>query len=550
MYESPELREPMHKRALGPLGAGRLLAVAGLIAVVSFGAGAVIFSHQRTGAAQTAQTTASTSTIPAGAAFLQTASVPSTPQLLEQGQPFSFADLAEQVSPAVVAILVDEEQQVQQPDVPDQFREFFNQFGQGQGLDDQNDQNGQPRTYRVQAQGSGFIIDPDGYVVTANHVIDNATKISVKLTDGRELSAKVVGADAGTDVALLKIDGVKDLPTVGFGDSMRLRAGDWVVAVGNPFGLSTTVTAGIVSFKGRDGSQVGGGQYTDYIQIDAPINSGNSGGPTFDLSGKVVGMNTAIISPSGGSVGIGFAIPASVIQTTVSQLKSQGSVTRGWLGVEIQSLTPDIASGLGIADAKGAIVAGVTPNSPAQKAGFVRGDVILRLNGAAIDDSRDLTRKVAMLQVGQKAQFTVWRSGKSMSLTANIAKRDEQALASANTQNGNAPRRSPLGQQPTSSTLLGLGLTSLDSRLRQEYAIADSINGVVITSVDPNSDGAEKGLSVGDVILSLNMKEVRSPRDVQDSISSAKDAKRDTVVALVDRRGAENYVALSIKGKE
>ena len=344
----------------------------------------------------------------------------------DQGSPFSFADLVEHVSPAVVTVVVDRETTGAQTsgldDVPAPFRDFFRQFGgdgqgQGQGQGQAPGRGGQGRNrpmQKSQAMGSGFIIDPSGYIVTNNHVIEEGKKISVKLPSGREYEAHLIGADKDTDVALIKVDGVKDMPIVALGDDRRLRVGDWVVAVGNPFGLGGTVTAGIVSSIGRD---IGNGPYTDYIQIDAPINQGNSGGPTFDLSGHVVGMNTAIFSPSGGSVGIGFAIPASVVKAIVDQLKDHGNVSRGWLGVQIQNLTPDMAASLGAGNAKGAIVANVVDNSPAAKAGFKQGDVVVGLNGSDIDDSRDLTRKVAGLRAGERAEFSVLREGQKRNVT-------------------------------------------------------------------------------------------------------------------------------------
>src|SRR5579862_4582332 len=332
------------------------------------------------------------------------------PRMLESGAPFSFADLVERVSPAVVTITAIEQetaadQQAQLDDLPAPFKDLFNQFNQGRQL--------QPR--KAVSMGSGFIIDKSGIVVTNNHVIDGAKKITVKMPDGRSLDAHLIGTDAATDVAVLKIKSDKPLPTVDFGDERQLRVGDWVVAVGNPFGLSNSVTAGIVSSIGRD---VGSGPYTDFIQIDAPINRGNSGGPTFDLRGQVIGMNSMIYSPSGGSVGIGFAIPSSVVHEVVAQLLAHGHVERGYLGVNIQSITPDIASTLNISSPKGAIVAEVVPGGPAAKAGFVQGDVIVALNGRSVEDSRDLTRHIASLPAGASAHFTVMRAGQKRDITA------------------------------------------------------------------------------------------------------------------------------------
>jgi len=390
--------------------------------------------------------------------------------------------------------------------------------------------------------GSGFIIDPTGYIVTNNHVIEEGKKISVKLPSGREFQAHLVGADKDTDVALIKVDGVKDLPIVAFGDDRRLRVGDWVVAVGNPFGLGGTVTAGIVSSIGRD---IGNGPYTDYIQIDAPINQGNSGGPTFDLSGRVVGMNTAIFSPSGGSVGIGFAIPASTVKAIVDQLKDHGNVSRGWLGVQIQSLTPDMAASLGVRNAKGAIVADVIDDSPAAKAGFKQGDVIVSLNGADVDDNRDLTRKVANLRAGDRADFGVLRDGQKRDVLAVIAKRDEQQLASA--EKPATPNRADRGgNRQASTTSLGLELMPVNGDTRQQFNLDDKTTGVVVASVDPNSEAADKGFRAGDVIVGIGNKNVRAPADIEQGVAEAKKAGRENVLLLVAGEQGQHYVALKV----
>jgi len=392
--------------------------------------------------------------------------------------------------------------------------------------------------------GSGFIIDPSGYIVTNNHVVEEGKKISVKLPSGREYQAHLIGADKDTDVALLKVDGVKDLPIVALGDDRRLRVGDWVVAVGNPFGLGGTVTAGIVSSIGRD---IGQGSYTDYIQIDAPINQGNSGGPTFDLSGRVVGMNTAIFSPSGGSVGIGFAIPASTVRGIVDQLKDHGNVARGWLGVQIQNLTPDMASSLGVPTVKGAIVASVVEDSPAAKAGFKQGDVILSLNGSEVDDNRDLTRKVGSLRAGEKADFSILRDGQKRNISAMIAKRDDAQLASADKPaTPNRGDRGP-GNRQAATTSLGMELMPLNAESREQFNVDEKTTaGVVVSSVDQTSEAAEKGFRPGDVIVGIGNRTVRSPADIEQGVADAKKAGRETVLLLVAGDQGQHYVALKV----
>jgi serine protease Do len=466
-----------------------------------------------------------------------------TPRLLAQNPAFSFADLVEKVSPAVVSVEVEHTGTPlvsdQTDQIPAPFRDFFRQFGQGRefGQGQGPNRGGQraPQTFRTEARGSGFIIDASGYVVTNNHVIDGANKITVKLADGRTFAAKLVGTDKDTDVALLKLDGVRNLPTVAFGDDHQLRVGDWVVAVGNPFGLGGTVTAGIVSSIGRD---IGNGPYTDYLQIDAPINQGNSGGPTFDVSGRVVGMNTAIFSPSGGSVGIGFAIPASTIHMIVDQLKDHGSISRGWLGVQIQSLTPEMANSIGAPDTKGAIVANVVNNSPAAKAGMKQGDVIVEVDGNGIIDSRDLTRKVALVPAGSHVDFTVIRDGRKQNVSVTIGKRDEQV-----TSNEASPRS---GARPGSENLLGMNMAPVSPETRDQYNLDDNAKGVVVTNVDPDSEAARKGLSEGDVIVRMGGRDVHTPADIRQSVADAKKAGRDSVLMLVHAMEGDHFVSVKV----
>ncbi len=461
-----------------------------------------------------------------------------TPRQLENGAPFSFADLVEQVAPSVVTVTVQEKAQaasLSDDDIPAPFRNFFRQFGQ-QGEPGQPGQQQQPQRHAV-AMGSGFIIDKAGYIVTNNHVVDGATKITVKLNDGREFTAKLIGTDPATDIALIKIDAGKALSAVQFADGRNVRVGDWVVAVGNPFGLSNTVTAGIVSSLGRD---VGNGAYTDYIQIDAPINRGNSGGPTFDIEGKVIGMNTMIFSPSGGSVGIGFAIPSSIIHDVVAQLKAHGHVTRGYLGVVIQSLTPEMAASLGDKNMKGAIVAKVEDGSPAAKAGFKQGDIVVAVNGTGIDDNRDLTRRVGALPVDSTATFTVVRDGKKMTLTATISARKQSELAA------NEPRGNAQSVPASTSQAMGLGLSAVTPTLRSTYNLDKAVDGVVITKVDPDSDAADKGIQAGQVVLSVGNQAVHTPQEIVHRIAEAKAAGRDSVLVLIATQDGERFVALKI----
>jgi len=454
------------------------------------------------------------------------------PRMLENSAPFSFADLVERVSPAVVTITSETtttEGEGDAENIPAPFRDFFNQFNNGQ----------KPQPHRAVSAGSGFIIDKSGFVVTNNHVVDASKKITVKLPDGRSFTAKLIGTDAATDIALLKISSEKPLPTVEFGDDKKLRVGDWVVAVGNPYGLSNSVTAGIVSSLGRniESSQ----QYTNFIQIDAPINRGNSGGPTFDLRGQVIGMNSMIFSPSGGSIGIGFAIPAGLIHEVVDQLKAHGHVTRGYLGVNIQSVTPDIATSLGLKDNKGAMVAEIVPGGPASKAGFEQGDIITAIDGQAVDDSYDLTRRVASVPTGQVATFTLTRQGKPLQLKATIAVRpDQQQLAS------NVPDKD--GMAPSSASVAGLGLSSLTPEAKRSFNIGDKvITGAVITKVDPDSDAADKGLQPGDVVLRIGNKAVRNPADFQAGVAEAKKGGRNSVLLLVAHsQGGTGFIAIDI----
>lgn len=509
----------------------RVLALGSAVAIVVVGLGAFALVPR-----EAPQLAASASTAePVRYTGGQTDSHAAPPRMLEAGAPFSFADLVERVSPAVVTVTAEttetdpETAALNSPEnLPEPFRDFFNQFGQGRPF---------AVPHKAVSMGSGFIIDKNGYIVTNNHVIDGAKKITVKLADGRSFEAKLMGTDSSTDVAVLRVRSDKPLPSVEFGDDRQLRVGDWVIAVGNPFGLSNTVTAGIVSSLGRD--LPGSGPYNDFIQIDAPINRGNSGGPTFDLRGQVVGMNSMIFSPSGGSVGIGFAIPASVIHDVVAQLEAHGRVARGWLGVQIQNVTPEIASTLGINDPKGAIVASVVPGGPAAKAGFQQGDIVLAVNGRGVEDSRDLTRRVAAIPAGTQATFTISRQGGAKTLTATIAQKKDEQVASVNpAQSGGAP--------VSTAEAMGLGLAAVTPETRRTFNLDDSVQGVLITRVDPNSDAADKGLQPGDVVVSVGNRAVHTPQDVQARVADAKSSGHKSVLLLVSGANGPRYVAVDI----
>ncbi|WP_188260012.1 DegQ family serine endoprotease [Azospirillum tabaci] len=466
--------------------------------------------------------------------------------VLTQGTPGSFADLAAKVSPAVVNVSTTQQAKAERgnPRLPgfppgspfeEFFRQFQDQFGQnggpGGGPDDESE--GQPRG-KVGSLGSGFIIDAAGYVVTNNHVIDGADEIKVTLQDGTELPATLVGRDAKTDIALLKVKSDKALPALDWGDSDAARVGDWVMAVGNPFGLGGTVTKGIISARGRD---IHSGPYDDYLQLDAAINRGNSGGPTFTLDGRVIGINTAIYSPNGGSVGIGFAIPSNIAKQVVAQLRENGHVERGWLGVKIQEISPEIAESVGLSQPKGALVAEVTPDSPAAKAGVRQGDVILAYGGKPVNTLRDLTRRVADTKAGDTVDMTVVRKGKETTLTAHIAPLPaEQRVAAAE---GTGP-----ATESAVETVKGLKLAPLDGAARSRLGLGEGVKGVVVTSVSPQA--GDLPVRPGDVIVKVGDHSVTSPAEVTKSLHEAEKDGRKAVLLLVNRGGNESFVPLKL----
>jgi serine protease Do len=456
--------------------------------------------------------------------------------------PADFTDVIERVSPAVVNIQVNEKAQGGETAqaMPKGMEEFFKRFFGGnlppgfsfkfQGPQGQGSPHGGPV---VKALGSGFIIDSKGYIVTNNHVAGDASKITVTLQDGTTYSGKLIGKDPETDLALVKIDADRPLPFVKFSGEPTPRPGAWVIAVGNPFGLDHTATAGIVSATGR---AIGEGPYDDFIQIDAPINKGNSGGPTFNLKGEVVGVNTAIYSPSGGSVGIGFAIPASIARNVIDQLRGHGHVERGWLGVEIQGVNADMAQSLGLTGPKGAIVAKVMDDGPAKGAGLKQGDVVLSVNGNAIRDAGDLSRRIANLGPGSEAKLDLLRNGETVNVTVKLAKRPEQKKLAENDS----------GSAEQGGTVLGMQLSNLDNEVRQNFGIDDDVHGAVITEVAPDSAAAEKGLSAGDVIVSVANHRVRTAKEVLHQIDGQKKAGKKAVLMLVHNGKGDRFVALPI----
>lgn len=462
------------------------------------------------------------------------------PQATAQQMP-SFADVVAAVQPAVVSIRVKADMGPQTSSfqggddeggdnggmqLPPWFKQFGAPFGKG-GANRGGADGGRSPHNVVMGQGSGFFISADGYIVTNNHVVDKATEVTVLTNDGKTYTAKVIGTDEKTDVALIKVDGGKDFPFVKFaeGDS---RVGDWVIAVGNPFGLGNTVTAGIVSARGRD---IGAGPYDDFIQIDAPINKGNSGGPTFNLKGDVVGMNTAIYSPTGGSVGIGFDIPAATVQQIVADLKEHGSVTRGWLGVQIQPITDEIAESLGLKSDKGALVADSQDGSPAIAAGVKTGDAILSVDGKTVDSPRDLARKIAAYSPGTTVTLSVWRDGKAQDIQVKLGKLPDQAQqASADDNSGGD----------------SVGKLGLSVAPASDVTGTPTDKGVAVVSVDPNGPAADKGIQVGDVILSVGGKTVAKPSDVSAGVDTAKAEGKKAVLMQLKSGTQLRFVAVPV----
>ncbi len=463
----------------------------------------------------------------------------------------SLAPLTKKVLPAVVNVSVVEKAGAddqtaddsedaspgQVPNLPQgtPFDDFLRKFFEQQGINP--GQPGQPQQHAQRmALGSGFIVDPQGYVVTNNHVIDGSEKVTVILQDDSKHVAKIVGRDTKTDLALLKIDnGGKPLPYVAFGDSGAEQVGDWVVAVGNPFGLGGTVSAGIVSAQGRD---IHSGPYDNFLQIDAPINRGNSGGPTFNLKGEVIGINTAIYSPNGGSVGIGFAIPSNLAKPVLDQLREHGKVSRGWLGVQIQEVTPAIAKSLGLANDQGALVADVTKSSPAEKAGFKQGDVIESFNGHAIAKLRDLPIMVAETPVGTSAKVLVRRQGQETTLNTTIVEQPANLEKLA----ANEPEPSA---KPERASALGLKLQALTPDLRKQLKVPGHVKGVVVSAIADSSPLADVDLQAGDVIVSVNQQPVTTTQEAAAKLKAAESGHDKNLLLQINRHGINAFVAWS-----
>jgi serine protease Do len=454
--------------------------------------------------------------------------------------PASVADIAEGLQDSVVNISTTQtlkgskdESSVGPGPKGSPFEEFFDDF-----FDDE-EKAGPPR--KVSSLGSGFVIDPSGLIVTNNHVIEGADEIIASFTDGTKLKVtKILGHDPKTDLALLKVEPKKPLHAVTFGDSAKMRVGDWVMAIGNPFGLGGSVTVGVISATKRD---INAGPYDDFLQTDAAINRGNSGGPLFNMDGQVIGVNTAIISPTGGSIGIGFAVPSNSAVQVINQLKQYGETRRGWLGVHVQNVTVEIAGSLGLDEPKGALVATVTPDSPAATAGVEAGDVIVSFDGQAIDNVRNLPRAVASTPIGKSVAVELLRKGENKTLNVTIGQlpASDEAADDTSQDDDNGDQ----GDAPDKEELLGLSIAPLTDELRNQFGIGRTVEGVIITDVEPNSPAAQKNVKPGDVIVEVTQEKVKQPNDVLARLEAVKKSGRRTVLLLLsDSKGELRFVAV------
>lgn len=457
--------------------------------------------------------------------------------------PVSVADLAEKLSPAVVNISTSQtvSQSIPVPELPDgsPLQEFFEDFFKKQQRDD-----AQPQ--KRSSLGSGFVVDPSGIIVTNRHVIADADEIEVTFPDQTKLIAKVIGQDAKTDIAVLKVESDKPLPSLSFGSSKEIRVGDWVMAIGNPFGLGGTVTLGIVSARNREITE---GPYVDYIQTDAAINRGNSGGPLFNMEGEVIGINTAIISPTGGSIGLGFAIPSDTAQAIVAQLQEFGETRRGWLGVRIQTITDELAETFGLTSNKGALVADVMADGPAKAAGIEPGDVIVSFDGKEVPAMRDLPRIVAETAVGKEVSVSVIRKGDKKDFKVTLGRLEDAEKAQTKVSSDGTDKEEDTAEKVKSS--LGLKLSLLTDELREQYKITDKVKGVLITDVDAASSAAEKSISAGDVIVEVGQQKVGSPDEVLNRVEELKDkGLKSILLTLANKNNDLRFLALRLSSKE
>jgi serine protease Do len=465
------------------------------------------------------------------------------------GAPMSFADIFERVSPAVVSIKVTSKVDVNAlRGGGGQGFGFAFPFGlvpPGQGGDDNDGQTDPRKAPKQMSSGSGFFVSPDGFIVTNNHVIDHAEEIKVVLKDGKELKAVLVGRDEGTDLAVIRVEG-HGYPYVNFEDRARPRVGDWVLAVGNPYDLGGTATAGIVSAYNRDIGE----KFVDYIQIDAPINRGNSGGPTFDTYGRVIGVNTAIFSPSGGSVGIGFDIPADVAEGVTRELMEGHKIARGYIGAQIQDLSDEMAGAWGLTGRKGAVVASLVPGGPAARSGAEPGDVVVSVNGHAVASASELTREVAKVHAGDTLHLNVYRNGKprTLDIQAGLRPSEEQLARNGGAGGDDEPDVSPGAAPSPQSHVLGMALTPIDPESRQQYNIGSTVHGVLVQGVKSTSDAGDKGLRRGDVIVRAGDREVASAGDVAAAVGDWKKAGRTSIPLEVTRGGVSLFVPIKIEG--